>query len=474
MKVTKKVLSLVLALAMLLTMASFPAFAANIVVSYEYEVGETYTIPIEVIAGEKVTKVYDMTGLITFGTPKAVEGRPNLRVVEAKMNTKGITKIVVEYTDVNEEEQEIVSNYVEIVDPADEPTTVDVTFVDVDGANDDVVKTIDAGATVTIPDAYATGYKFYADEDCTEEIDLATETFDADSTIYVKAQTTTPDPEEPAVVIPGMDRIEITDEVLDTLPITQKVGDKNYVITGWKMNGEDIDYAQLKNLDVADVTGDIVPTVVEVPFDVDLLTAEAKRAGQDGTGAFDNGSKYENGLYLQGAQIRFPDTQAGITAGLRFVTVLDKNLENKLLELNEQGIISGLDHGMVCIAGVDYTNKDLNINTAKSANWGDNIYQSSGLFDGEYYKYTLCVTGFKEAHYEINVCVRPVIKFNYNGETIYLYGEQYNTNYKAVVQEAYNQHLAGNAVLTDLELEYCKEILGLSADNDIDIGDIIK
>ena len=88
--------------------------------------------------------------------------------------------------------------------------------------------------------------------------------------------------------------------------------------------------------------------------------------------------------------------------------------------------------------------------------------------------YSFCFYNqFKEAHYEINVCVRPVIKFNYNGETIYLYGEQYNTNYKAVVQEAYNQHLAGNVVLTDLELEYCQEILGLSTDNDTDLGDII-
>ncbi len=1130
MKVTTKVLSLVLALAMLLTMASFPAFAANIDVSYEYEVGKTYVIPIEVIAGEKVTKVYDITGLIVFGTPRPVDGVSTLWFVEAKMNTKGITKIVVEYTDVNEEDQEIVSNYVEIVDPADEPTTVDVTFVDVDGANDDVVKTIDAGATVTIPDVYAEGYKFYSDADCTEEItDLATRTFAENDIIYVKAIPVTPDPQPPveytpktvefvrtgasskinyhnsnvAFTLPDVDlyvgdsikfpenfftdntfyfgttelsyltvqirksgeenyvlldpksenntytfssegiytirlasvyntenvdvtgisntfffgtfevkdpenkktaekpttektygrelsftsaNIRYTDRAfigtselktadilypndvsiatalpagtvvdwnmefdqtgyIDTVswtassedcytavdvygsldgenwylladdsPVTsesdlfsvsvkgvakylrfrnfkytyrcvsqyismskvtgfsieeyvpkivefvktgadskinyhnsnvaftlpdvdlyvgdsikfpenfftdnsfyfnstrlgyltvqiRKSGEENfvpldpkgendtytfssegiytirlqniyntrneditgesttfffgafevkdydkikvveepaveqtsedyiyllnanirytdkpfvgtsevktadilnssdtsiatalpagtvvdwnfeldntgyvelicwvasnedcytavdvygslngedwylladdqavhredgvfnlhvkgvakylklknfkytdrcvsqniqpatvsgykvseqltpedwseiqislfdvtgqkknpflktvlnrnrtvaledvyilgcnfytdrecenqiditttkftqsttlyvepkdltrpfpevysfvtpegagwtatvnyladlhtvvhgplspYLVTRWQMedaNGvkHDVEYTFLKKANLLkDITGDIHISGIQLPLKgLGIFTQKAEKAGEDGTGAFAVNSYYENGLYLQGAQIRFANPETNTTAGLRFVNVVDREFEQELLYLQEQGVISNLDHGVLSAAGVDYDYIDLDIDSAKNVNWGDAIYKSSDLYNDQYYKYTLCVTGFKPEHYKLDIYVRSVIKFDYNGQTIYLYGEQYKTNYREVVEEAYDQYKAGNETLSDADLAYCKEILGIGQDNDVDSDDI--
>lgn len=245
---------------------------------------------------------------------------------------------------------------------------------------------------------------------------------------------------------------EITDDVLATLPSYFKVSGKNYVVKSWTMDGEAIDYVALKKLTADDVTGDIVPELVEVPFDVAKLSKDATKSDKDDT-AFDEGAKYVNGLYIQGAQIRFRETN--VTAGLRFVNVVDRELEATLEALVEAGTISGLDHGTLAIGGVNYDNVDLTVDNTGVNNTGDKIYKTADLFDDKYYKYTLCVTGFQPEQYELSVYVRPYITFTYGTETVYLYGEQYKTNYKAVVQEAVR--VGG---LTEEQLSYCNGILG--------------
>ena len=245
---------------------------------------------------------------------------------------------------------------------------------------------------------------------------------------------------------------EITDDVLATLPSYFKVSGKNYVVKSWTMDGEAIDYVALKALTAADVTGDIVPELVEVPFDVAKLSKDATKSDKDDT-AFDEGAKYVNGLYIQGAQIRFPETN--VTAGLRFVNVVDRELEATLESLVEAGTISNLSRGTLAIGGVNYDNVDLTVANTGVDNDGKKIYKTADLFDGEYYKYTLCVTGFQPEQYELSVYVRPYITFTYGTETVYLYGEQYKTNYKAVVEEAVR--VGG---LTPEQLSYCNDILG--------------
>ena len=245
---------------------------------------------------------------------------------------------------------------------------------------------------------------------------------------------------------------EITDDVLATLPSYFKVSGKNYVVKSWTMDGEAIDYAALKALTAADVAGDIVPELVEVPFDVAKLSKDVTKSDKDDT-AFEEGAKYVNGLHIQGAQIRFPETN--VTAGLRFVNVVDRELEATLESLVEAGTISNLSRGTLAIGGVNYDNVDLTVANTGVDNDGKKIYKTADLFDGEYYKYTLCVTGFQPEQYKLAVYVRPYITFTYGTETVYLYGEQFKTDYKAVVEEAVR--VGG---LTPEQLSYCNDILG--------------
>lgn len=112
----KKVIALALTLAMVLALG-VTAFAASMPLKAEYEVGKV-NFSIEVGTGEKVTKVYDTSGLITFGDPVEADGQPGLWTVLADVQKKGLTRIIVEYTDANEDAQEYKSGPIEIVDAA--------------------------------------------------------------------------------------------------------------------------------------------------------------------------------------------------------------------------------------------------------------------------------------------------------------------------------------------------------------------
>ncbi len=97
----KKVIALALTLAMVLALG-VTAFAASMTLKDEYEVGETVNFTIEVLAGEEITKIYDSSNLITFDTPRVADGtNGTFWTVNGKLNSKGLTRIVVEYTNVN-------------------------------------------------------------------------------------------------------------------------------------------------------------------------------------------------------------------------------------------------------------------------------------------------------------------------------------------------------------------------------------
>ena len=75
----------------------------------------------------------------------------------------------------------------EIMEPFTAVEVATITFVDksVGTVNHDRQIKVDVGSTVTVPKKYATGYKFYSNAACTREINLATATFNSDSTVYV-------------------------------------------------------------------------------------------------------------------------------------------------------------------------------------------------------------------------------------------------------------------------------------------------
>ena len=133
----KKVIALALTLAMVLALG-VTAFAASMALKAEYVVGETVNFSIDIVAGEKITKVYDSSSLIKFDTPRAADGKTDLWTVSGTLNAKGYTKIIVEYTDVNEDAKEWKSDVIEIVDAADAPQagTDYLTFADLGYADE--------------------------------------------------------------------------------------------------------------------------------------------------------------------------------------------------------------------------------------------------------------------------------------------------------------------------------------------------
>ena len=151
----KKVIALALTLAMVLALG-VTAFAASMTLAAEYEVGKTVNFSIDIVAGEKVTKVYDSSNLIKFDTPRAADGKTDLWTVNGTLNAKGYTKIVVEYTDVNEDAKEWKSAVIEIVDPADAPQAGEdyLTFADLGYADEAAFLNDNYGYSSVLLDLY--------------------------------------------------------------------------------------------------------------------------------------------------------------------------------------------------------------------------------------------------------------------------------------------------------------------------------
>ncbi len=262
--------------------------------------------------------------------------------------------------------------------------------------------------------------------------------------------------------------IEVTGTYAD-LPVPQPMGGKNYLVTGWQMlhsDGayKDISLAEINNTPVSDL-GNLKPVAIEVPFDLSALTADAIANEKDKQGWTANG-KYINGLYIQGAQLSFDDRELGTGAGLRFINVVNNDVQTLLEDLEKNDIITNVARGTLAI-GVQNGDErfeyiDLVYDNAKIKNPGTKLFLNEDSVDGDYYKYTLRVINFKESQYDLNIYVRPFLSFEYKGETVYLYGEQYRTSYRETVQKAWKAHENRSIPLTENEQTYVKAILGIT------------
>lgn len=110
----KKIISMIMAIAMILTVGVV-AFAND---PAEYEVGETYAFAFTMQEGEKITEISDKYNLITFTKTGLLDGSTTTWITTATMTKKGITRIVIKYIDINEEEKILEGKYIDIVNPA--------------------------------------------------------------------------------------------------------------------------------------------------------------------------------------------------------------------------------------------------------------------------------------------------------------------------------------------------------------------
>jgi hypothetical protein len=249
-----------------------------------------------------------------------------------------------------------------------------------------------------------------------------------------------------------------------TLPVAYAKSGTNYAVTGWQMATDagliDVAVKDLANMTVEQL-GNLHAVVTEIPVEASALTATLEPKGTDEGKTFD-ASKYINGFYVEGAQIRVPSGE-GVTAvksGLRFVNLLDNALITKLNELKTEGEVASYEYGTVVVADTKYTGGDLVIgyNSATKAVKGEKLFADAGDFEDAYFKYTVCVTNIGEANYATDVIVRPYITINNaDGTSVTLYGEQYKTSVYSAAKFA----IDNDANLTAEESVYLEGIVNV-------------
>ncbi len=217
-------------------------------------------------------------------------------------------------------------------------------------------------------------------------------------------------------------------DVVD-LPVAYEKDGVGYTITGWKMATADglVDMlmSDLQMMSVSEL-GDLYPEVTEIPVAIvkENLEREITGKGLD-AGKFD-ATEFVNGIWLQGAQISTETNDQ--KSGLRFVNAVDNKLYKALTENKD---ISGVAKGVVMVTGTYYKGGDLKRDDLKTGykdfacpkNW-----MLANDFGEEYFKFTARVTPIPSNSFAVEIYVRPYITFEYNGETVTLYGEQYNAS----------------------------------------------
>ncbi len=178
-----------------------------------------------------------------------------------------------------------------------------------------------------------------------------------------------------------------------------------------------------------------------------LLNASLTSSLGDET-QFETGAKYTNGLYVQGAQIRVPSET--VSLGLRFVNVINEDLISALKNVTE------IKYGTL----VTKQKSTLPITADTKGvfkSYCDNVFLSSQDLVGNYHKYTACIVSIPESDYKANLKIRPFISYvDLNGETRYIYGEEYCASLFDVAQKAVDEGKESDEVL-----EYFKNnILG--------------
>lgn len=238
------------------------------------------------------------------------------------------------------------------------------------------------------------------------------------------------------------EKVEITS--VKELPVAYASGEKNYAITGWKVDTG----AGLAEVSLAVIgernfksLGNLVPVVTEVPVKAASLTATLAPAGQDVVDGKTFSGKYINGFYVEGTQVRIPEGSGEtlIAGGLRFVNILDNALIAELDALKTAGKVLSYEYGTLAMASTKYTGGDLVIgyNEFTKQVVGERIFASADEFEEKYFKYTVCVTGIGATNYSKDVMVRPYITINNaDGTSVTLYGEQYQTSLYAAAELA--------------------------------------
>lgn len=237
-------------------------------------------------------------------------------------------------------------------------------------------------------------------------------------------------------------KTEITS--VNDLPIAYASDDKNYAVTGWKINTgkgyTNVSLSDIAKMDVKDL-GNIEAVVKEIPFAASALEGTLAPAGQDIVDGKTFSGKYINGFYVEGTQIRLPEGEGAtyVDGGLRFVNILDNSLITELDELRTAEKVRSYEFGTLALASTRYTGGDLVIgyNNYTKQVAGERIFARADNFEEAYFKYTVCVTGITEANYTKDVIVRPYITIELADETtVTLYGQQYQTSLYAAANFA--------------------------------------
>ncbi len=173
-------------------------------------------------------------------------------------------------------------------------------------------------------------------------------------------------------------------------------------------------------------------------------------------------AKYQNGFYIQGAQVRIPDGTK--PSGLRFIVVNNTDIEAKIKA--EVGEDANFKRGLVVIAGTKYKGGDLTVGMAGSSNVVANkIYRSKTTLEANYDKYTACVTNITEPNFETLIYVRPYFSYtDASGVEHTYYGEQYACTLYSAANLAYSSPLESEETKTYLYDNIISKCFG---DNDV-------
>lgn len=190
---------------------------------------------------------------------------------------------------------------------------------------------------------------------------------------------------------------------------------KHFAIIGWTdKDGNKVDTSTLTVDNMIPLTA----VVAEIPVAPTMLEADLIPTNDP---YLPTGNKYINGFYVQGTQIRVPSDDENIKMGLRFVNVLDNNLLSALKEG-----ATDISYGTLVMLKKYHNGGEVTLDTqtAKKVE-GKNTFKYASEFNNQYLKYTVAVTGITEEYFTEKFIVRPYISFTYNGNTVTLYGEQY-------------------------------------------------
>ena len=176
-------------------------------------------------------------------------------------------------------------------------------------------------------------------------------------------------------------------------------------------------------------------------------------------------ANYENGLYVQGTQVRVQLSQEDPALGLRFINVVNDDLIKALKSIEG---ITNVKFGTLVISS-KRLDSELTVDTPKAKNViADKIWRNSQTLNSNYEKYTACVVNIPQEQFTTSIVIRPYITYtDTSGIIHHLYGEQYSgVSIYSVALSAYESGIETKEVTDYL---YKNIISKVSSDNDTEI-----